>query len=160
VCVCVCVCFANMHSTSANEKMVQIEGAELLQSGPTRRVVAKNVITCAGLHADTVSRLAEGDANPKVDSSFPCFPSACHSQPPQAQRDRSLRTRGIAACTTGPCIFTLTPSSFTGCHLSRYILPDEARVQVNLQDEHLPNTVWWRHSGRRALLADVQHSSW
>lgn len=159
--MCVCVCFANMHSTSANEKMVQIEGAELLQSGPTRRVVAKNVITCAGLHADTVSRLAEGDANPKVDSSFPCFPSACHSQPPQAQRDRSLRTRGIAACTTALAYSRSRRHrsqvvTFRGTY---YQMKPEFKSICKMNIYPTPSR-WWRHSGRRALLADVQHSSW
>lgn len=56
---------------SANgQSLVQIDGAELSQKGPTRRVVAKNVITCAGLHADTVATLADGESNPKV----PCAP--------------------------------------------------------------------------------------
>ena len=45
---------------------VAITGAELGQVGPTKRVTAAHVITCAGFHADTVARLAGGAEHPKI----------------------------------------------------------------------------------------------
>ena len=45
---------------------VKICGCEPGQKGPTKVVRAKNLITCAGLHADTVARLADGDPKPQV----------------------------------------------------------------------------------------------
>ena len=45
---------------------VVITGVEPGQKGPSKRVVAKNVIACAGFHSDTVAGFAGGAANPKV----------------------------------------------------------------------------------------------
>ena len=41
---------------------IQIWGAEPNQRGPTLKVSAKNVITCAGFYSDRVAGLAGGDA--------------------------------------------------------------------------------------------------
>lgn len=45
---------------------VEITGLEPNQKGPLKVVRAKNVITCAGLQADRVAQLADGEVNPKV----------------------------------------------------------------------------------------------
>lgn len=45
---------------------VRVTGCEPGQKGPTKVVRAKHLITCAGLHADTVARLADGEAKPQV----------------------------------------------------------------------------------------------
>ena len=39
---------------------VEVVGVEPGQAGPTKRVTAKHVITCAGLQADRVAQLAGG----------------------------------------------------------------------------------------------------
>jgi 2-hydroxyglutarate dehydrogenase len=47
-------------------QVVEIQGCEPLQAGPTKVVHAKNVITCAGLQADRVAQLADGAPKPQV----------------------------------------------------------------------------------------------
>jgi hypothetical protein len=46
--------------------VVIIRGSEKGQQGPLKLVTAKNVISCAGLHADRVAERAGGSQNPKV----------------------------------------------------------------------------------------------
>ncbi|EDQ87294.1 uncharacterized protein MONBRDRAFT_27529 [Monosiga brevicollis MX1] len=50
----------------AATNVVEVIGVEPGQKGPTKRVRGRNVITCAGLHADTVASRGGGRANPKV----------------------------------------------------------------------------------------------
>jgi 2-hydroxyglutarate dehydrogenase len=45
---------------------IVVAGVEPGQKGPAKRVVARNVITCAGFHSDRVAGLAGGAADPKV----------------------------------------------------------------------------------------------
>ena len=45
---------------------VEVVGVEPGQAGPTKRVTAKHVITCAGLQADRVAQLAGGAKDPRV----------------------------------------------------------------------------------------------
>eukprot|EP00038_Savillea_parva_P013614 m.211778 g.211778 ORF g.211778 m.211778 type:complete len:476 (+) comp25669_c0_seq1:188-1615(+) len=45
---------------------VLIEGCEPGQKGPTKRVAAANVITCAGLQADVVAKMSGGAPDPKL----------------------------------------------------------------------------------------------
>ncbi len=49
-----------------NDGRVIIQGVEPGQPGPSKMVVAKNVITCAGFYADRVSQLAGGAQDPKI----------------------------------------------------------------------------------------------
>eukprot|EP00055_Hartaetosiga_balthica_P010212 m.42890 g.42890 ORF g.42890 m.42890 type:complete len:476 (-) comp7082_c1_seq1:36-1463(-) len=49
-----------------HEYPIAVYGCEPGQNGPTRVVRAKNVITCAGLYADRVAKLAGGSDSPKV----------------------------------------------------------------------------------------------
>eukprot|EP00035_Acanthoeca_spectabilis_P025747 m.459696 g.459696 ORF g.459696 m.459696 type:complete len:489 (+) comp21817_c0_seq1:206-1672(+) len=93
------------------QSLVQIDGAELSQKGPTRRVVAKNVITCAGLHADTVATLADGESNPKVVT----FRGAYYQMKPEY---RSICTMNIYPTPSGggiPVGVHFTPT----CNLRR-----------------------------------------
>ena len=46
--------------------VVEIKGCEPKQAGPIKVVRAKNVITCAGLQADHVAKLANGAEKPQV----------------------------------------------------------------------------------------------
>ncbi len=48
------------------ENTVRVNGCELHQRGPTKQVVAKNVITCAGLQSDRVAQLGGGSSTPRV----------------------------------------------------------------------------------------------
>lgn len=45
---------------------VEVKGCEPGQRGPTKTVRAKNIITCAGLHADRLASKAGGTSHPKV----------------------------------------------------------------------------------------------
>ena len=54
-----------MHTTTSSVE-VEITGCEPNQQGPRKVVRAKNVITCAGLQADRVATLADGDPKPQV----------------------------------------------------------------------------------------------
>lgn len=45
---------------------LEVTGREPQQSGPTKRIRGKNVITAAGLHSDTVARKGGGDSDPAV----------------------------------------------------------------------------------------------
>eukprot|EP00040_Diaphanoeca_grandis_P041138 m.262546 g.262546 ORF g.262546 m.262546 type:complete len:501 (-) comp46085_c0_seq1:98-1600(-) len=58
----------DMHLTKSAslQPLIEIHGVELGQSGPVRVVRARNVITCAGLHADKVASYSGGAKDPKV----------------------------------------------------------------------------------------------
>ena len=45
---------------------VAVTGREPGQAGPAKTIVAKNIITAGGLHADNVAKTAGGDSNPAV----------------------------------------------------------------------------------------------
>jgi L-2-hydroxyglutarate oxidase LhgO len=47
-------------------KLVTVSGVEPGQPGPTKRVRARHVITCAGFYSDRVAQLAGGSADPRV----------------------------------------------------------------------------------------------
>ena len=49
-----------------HDKLVRVSGKEVGQNGPIKTVVAKNVITCAGLQSDRVAALGGGQSRPRV----------------------------------------------------------------------------------------------
>jgi len=48
------------------KKLVEVRGVEPGQCGPLKVIQAKNVITCGGVHMDTLGKMTGGAANPKV----------------------------------------------------------------------------------------------
>lgn len=54
----------NMEKTASGA--VAVTGREPGQAGPAKTIVAKNIITAGGLHADNVAKTAGGDSNPAV----------------------------------------------------------------------------------------------
>jgi len=56
----------NVGQSLEGKSLLNIEGVEPRQEGPTKVIQARNLITCGGLHMDRLARAAGGDEFPKV----------------------------------------------------------------------------------------------